>query len=73
MATKITDVKRPRTVDKKWLREKLAEQDARTGFKLERDITPQKVREMMLRDGIKLEDNAFSREIIRLRYEEAED
>jgi hypothetical protein len=69
MATKTTDVKRPRLVDKKWLREKLAEQDARTGFELDRAATPQKARAMMLRDGVHPEDNALSREVIRLRYE----
>jgi hypothetical protein len=44
--------------------------DARTGFVVDPTVTAQQVRDMMLADGIRPEDNAFSSEIIRQRYEE---
>jgi hypothetical protein len=33
-------------------------------------VTAARVREMMLADGVRPEENEFSREIIRMRYEE---
>jgi hypothetical protein len=48
----------------------LEEQDARTGFVLDPTATAQKARQMMLRDGVRPEQNEFSREIIRIRDEE---
>jgi hypothetical protein len=54
-------------VDKEALRRKLEEQDALTGFVPDRTMTAQKVREMMLADGVRPEDNLVSREIIRMR------
>ena len=56
--------------DKKALRKILEEQDALTGFVPDPNATAQKAREMMLADGIRPEDNAFSRELIRMREEE---
>ena len=55
--------------DKETLRRILEEQDRKTGFIPDPAMTPQKVCEMMLADGIRSEDNAFSREIIQMREE----
>ncbi len=55
--------------DKEALRRILEEQDRKTGFVPDPAMTPQKVREMMLADGIRPEDNEFSHEIIRMREE----
>ena len=56
--------------DKRALQRAMAELNARRGFVPDPDVTPEKVREMMRADGIRPDDNAFSREIIRMRYEE---
>jgi hypothetical protein len=56
--------------DKRALQRALAELNARLGFVPDADVTPEKVRAMMRADGIRPEDNAFSREILRMRYEE---
>lgn len=56
--------------DKEALRRILEEQDVKTGFVPDPTATAQKAREMMLADGIRPEDNAFSRELIRMREEE---
>jgi hypothetical protein len=70
MAVEIAQKRNRLVVDKTWLRQQFAEKDARSGFSPDPTATPQRVREMMLADGIKPEDNAFSREILRERYEE---
>lgn len=70
MAIKPLPDMKKRVIDKAWLRRKFAEMDARSGFVVDPAMTAQKVREMMLADGVKPEDNAFSREIIKMRYEE---
>jgi hypothetical protein len=57
-------------IDKQWLRERMAEIDDRQGFIVDPTITAHQVRQMMLADGIRPEENEFSREIIRMRYEE---
>lgn len=56
--------------DKHVLQQAIAELNARLGFVPDPDATPEKVRAMMRADGIRPEDNAFSREILRMRYEE---
>ena len=56
--------------DKSLLIRILEEQDARTGFVFDPTATPQKAREMMIADGIRPEENAFSREIMKMREEE---
>lgn len=38
------------------------------GFVPDPDATPQKAREIMLADGVRPEENIFSREIMRMRY-----
>jgi hypothetical protein len=55
--------------DKEALRKLLEEQDARIGFVPDPTVTPEQVRAMLLADGIRPEDNAFSRELIRMRGE----
>jgi hypothetical protein len=57
-------------VDKRALQQTVEELNARMGFVPDPDATPEKIRAMMRADGIRPEDNAFSREIIRMRYEE---
>lgn len=55
--------------DKDALRKILEEQDARTGFVPDPTATAKKARQMMLTDGIRPEDNTFSRELMRMREE----
>ena len=56
--------------DKAALRRILEEQDACSGFVPDPAATPQRARELMLADGIRPEDNEFSREIVQSREEE---
>ncbi len=49
------------------LRQILEAQDKQTGFVPDPSATPQKARELMLAQGIRPEDNAFSCEIRRMR------
>lgn len=56
--------------DKAEVRRLVAEVNERMGFVPDPTATPQKAREMMLADGIRSEDNAFSTELKRMRYEE---
>jgi hypothetical protein len=53
--------------DKAALRRILEEQDKRTGFVPDPTVTPERLREMMIADGVRPEDNIGSREIIRMR------
>jgi hypothetical protein len=57
-------------IDKSALRKAMAELNARIGFTPDPQATPEKVRAMMEADGIRAEENVFSREIIRMRYED---
>lgn len=52
------------------IRQLVAEVNERMGFVPDPTATPQKAREMMLADGIRPEDNAFTAELMRMRYEE---
>ena len=70
MAIKIPAARAPVFIDKAWLRKQFAVMDARNGIVVDPSITAAQVREMMLADGVRPEDNEFSREIIRMRYEE---
>ena len=56
--------------DKAALRRVLEAQDRESGFAPDPTATPQKARALMLADGIRPEENAFSREIVRLRDED---
>ncbi len=53
--------------DKAALRRILEEQDKQTGFVVDANVMPQKARELMIAQGVRPEDNAFSLEIKRLR------
>jgi hypothetical protein len=61
---------KPLIADKATLRRILEEQDRQAGFVLDPTATPQKAREMMIAQGIRPEDNAFSCEIRRMREDE---
>jgi hypothetical protein len=62
-----------RFANKEELRRLMDELDEQTGFVPDPTATPQKARELMLADGIRPEDNAFSREIMRMRYGDEEE
>jgi hypothetical protein len=53
--------------DKEELRRLMDEFNKRTGFVPDPDATVERVHELMLADGIRPEDNAFSREILSWR------
>ncbi len=53
--------------DKAKLRQILEEQDEQTGFTFDSDPTPQQARALILGQGIRPEDNAFSCGICRMR------
>ncbi len=55
-------------LDKTALGQLLEEADARSGFVHDPTATPHKAREAMRAQGIRAEDNVFSRDIIRARY-----
>jgi hypothetical protein len=60
---------RPLFADKEHLKRLLETQDALMGFVPDPTATAQRAREMMLEDGIRPEDNEFSRGIIAMREE----
>jgi hypothetical protein len=70
MAIKPTIDPKSMLADKRALQRAMAELNARRGFVPDPDATPEKVRDLMRADGIRPEDNAFSGEIVRTRYEE---
>jgi hypothetical protein len=70
MAIKTPTERAPTFFDKAWQRKRFAVLDARQGIVVDPSITAAQVREMMRADGVRPEDNEFSREIIRMRYEE---
>lgn len=55
--------------DKDALRDVLEEQDRRCGFVPDPDASPERLRDLMMADGVRPEDNAFSREIVAMREE----
>jgi hypothetical protein len=58
--------------DKEELRRLMEAFNERIGFVPDPDATPEKIQELMRADGIRPEDNAFSREILRMRYGDEE-
>ncbi len=58
---------RPMVANKAALRQILEAQDRQTGFVPDPNATPQKARALMIAQGIRPEDNAFSCEIRRMR------
>lgn len=71
MAIKTPDQHKSGLADKQALQNDIAELNRRMGFVPDPTVTPEKVQAMMLADGIRPEENAFSREMIRLRHEDA--
>jgi hypothetical protein len=53
--------------DKKAIQKVIAEQHVRTGFVKDPTATAERAREMILADGVRPEDNLFSRGIIEAR------
>lgn len=70
MTTEIPRGARPRQIDKQALRRAVAESNARMGIVRDPAMTAEMVQEMMIDLGIRPEDNAFSRDLIRIRYED---
>jgi hypothetical protein len=58
--------------DKEELRRMMDAFNEPTGFVPDPDATPEKIQELMLADGIRPEENVFSREILRMRYGDEE-
>ena len=56
------------SIDRATLFQLLEEIDARTGFVYNPNATAERAREMMRAEGIRAEDNLFSRDILRERY-----
>lgn len=73
MATRPRIVPPVRYADKKELLRLWDEIDRRNGFVPDPDATIEKLREMLRTEGIRPEENAFSREIIRMRYGDEEE
>jgi hypothetical protein len=61
---------KPRVADKARFLKLMEEIDAKAGILPDPTATAQKAREMMIAQGVRPEDNIFSREIIRARYPE---
>jgi hypothetical protein len=59
-------------IDKRELQRVVDEVNRQIGFVRDPTATVEKVREMMLADGVRPEDCEFSREIIRMRYPDDE-
>ena len=56
--------------DKTALQKAMEDLNKRMGFVPDPEATPEKVRAMMRADGIDPNKNEFSRELLRMRYEE---
>ncbi len=68
MAVKETEIITNKVIDKKWLQEQFAAMDTRTGFVVDKTMTIEKMRKLMLESGVRPEKNEFSSEILRDRY-----
>ena len=53
-----------RRIDKAWLRRQFAEQDAAHGYTLDASLTAPQVRALMEAEGVRPEENSFSRELL---------
>lgn len=70
MDTKNAKRSHPLFVDKRKIQEIVARQNAVIGLVRDPSVTPEKVRAMMIADGVRPEDNIFSCGIIAARDEE---
>lgn len=68
MSTQIAEDTNALYVDKAWLLRAVTELETRIGFVPDPNATPEKAQELMRAEGIRPEDNLFSRDIIRTRY-----
>ena len=69
MAVETLQGTRQRLVDKEWLRRQLIAVYGPEVLVSDPSLTARNVREMMLVDGIDPDENSFSAELIRMRYE----
>jgi hypothetical protein len=60
-------------IDKQALQRTVDELNQRMGFVRDPAATAQQVQELMLADGIRPEECEFSRELIRMRYQDEEE
>ena len=70
MATIERDISKSVFADKAEVRRLVSETNERMGFVPDPAATVEKVRAMMQAEGIRSEDNAFTTELMRMRYEE---
>jgi hypothetical protein len=69
MSLTLTRGIRPLVADKKHIQEMVAEQNRIMGFVIDPTAMAERAQEMILADGVRPEDNAFSRGIIEAREE----
>jgi hypothetical protein len=72
MALKLPDDLRIMRMDKRLLKQAVAELNAQMGFEKDPEATPEKAQQMLLDAGVRPEDNIASCEILRMRYEKDE-
>jgi len=70
MATIEREIGKSVFADKEEVRRLVAETNERMGFVPDPNATVDKVRAMMAAEGIRPEDNSFTAELMRMRYEE---
>ena len=70
MAVAERDIIKSMFANKDEIRQLVAEVNERMGFVPDPTATVEKIRAMMLAEGIRPEDNAFTTELMRMRYEE---
>jgi hypothetical protein len=70
MAIVERDINKSLFTDREEIRRLVADINARIGIVPGPARTPAEVREMMRAEGIRPEDNAFTTELMRMRYEE---
>jgi hypothetical protein len=68
MVTRARSMPPVRYADKAELNRLMDERDERTGFVADPDATIEKLREMLLAEGVRPEDNALTRELLQMRY-----
>jgi hypothetical protein len=68
MVTRARAMPPVRYADKEELNRLMDEMDKRNGFIPDPDATIEKLREMLLAEGVRPEDNALTRELLQMRY-----
>lgn len=59
-------------IDKRVLQQAIAELNARMGLKIIENVTPEQCQQILLKAGIRPEDNVASCELKQMRYESSE-